>query len=716
MNKNKIMASLLALVMMLSVFASSFAYAVEVTKTDKVTLHKILMSKENFDKKTEDGEQKDIFPGKEGLNKSKYNGNELNITSFFGKDSKEIAGVYFAWQFKNLQGEWKYIKGNGNGPTLDGKNLQETDDVKQAFGKLTEENGVDFNTESLPQEKPTEYRIVEVRELSKYVGVDGNTLSEMKAVPVEITLPFVNEEGPQKEVHVYPKNTEIDKPENAKKIGDSASAEIKKGEVTIGETVPYVVTTTIKAGSTYNKVAWTDRMSKGLTLDKAVNISTQPNLDLNLNTDYTLTTTDDSFVLELNESGLKKLAEKTAPATAKFKVKGQGDEINGQNTAVTFTLTYSATVNGDAVVNNALENTNTLHYGNNPGYTPEPGDNNPPPVTPKNGEIIVDKKFANGLTKADSVIEWPKKDGQNIEIIFKLYVYDSKMNKWIDTIGIENTKRLKGESSSIKFTGLDNTKQYKVVEEQVPGWVPNYESTEDGRVVIVNKKNDNPPPITPDPVIVRTGGKKFVKTNQEGTLRLEKAEFIVTDSNGQKYLKGKEKSVQDAQQEALVKAETEYQNAVKGKKNTQEIAGLKEARDRAAKTAALKWEWTEVRDDAHKFVTNQDGQWGVYGLAYGKYKFIEVKPPVDYAKNENPIEFTINEKSFNEEGDINFIKSSEGEEATQSQIKDATKIINKKITIPQTGGIGTIIFTVAGLAIMGGAFYVMKKNNEEEEA
>lgn len=704
MNKNKIMASLLAFVMMLSVFAPSFAYAVEVTKTDKVTLHKILMSKENFDKKTEDEDIKNIFPGVDGLDKTKYNGSQLNIGNFFGQDSKEIAGVYFAVQ--NNEGKWV----SKADPT------KTVEKVEEALGGLTTAEGLVLETSKLPQEKPTVYKIVEVRELSNYFGEKGQTLSEMKAVPVEITLPFVNEEGTQKEVHVYPKNTEIDKPENAKKIGDSASAEIKKGEVTIGETVPYVVTTTIKAGSTYNKVAWTDKMSKGLTFNKAVNVSTEPNLALHETTDYTLKTTDDSFVLELNDSGLKKLAEKTAPTNAKFKVNGKGEEINGTNTAVTFTLTYSATVNGDAVVNNALENTNTFHYGNNPGYTPEPGDNNPPPVTPKNGEIIVDKKFTNGLTKADSVIGWPTKDGQNIEIIFKLYVYDSEKNKWIDTIDIENTKRLKGDNNSIKFTGLDNTKQYKVVEEHVPGWVPNYESTEDGRVVIVNKKNDNPPPITTEPVIVRTGGKKFVKTNQDGTERLNGAEFIVTDSNGQKYLKGKEKSVQDAQQEALVKAETEYQNAVKENKDSGEIDRLKKARDEAANTAALKWEWTQTKDQAHKFVTNADGQWGVYGLAYGDYKFIEVKPPVDYAKNENPIEFTINEKSFNEEGDINFIKSSEGEEATQSQIKDATKIINKKITIPQTGGIGTVIFTVAGLAIMGGAFYVMKKNNEEEEA
>ena len=44
---------------------------------------------------------------------------------------------------------------------------------------------------------------------------------------------------------------------------------------------------------------------------------------------------------------------------------------------------------------------------------------------------------------------------------------------------------------------------------------------------------------------------------------------------------------------------------------------------------------------------------------------------------------------------------------------NAQKVVNKKVIIPQTGGIGTIIFTVAGLALMLGAAYAIKKNREE---
>ena len=41
------------------------------------------------------------------------------------------------------------------------------------------------------------------------------------------------------------------------------------------------------------------------------------------------------------------------------------------------------------------------------------------------------------------------------------------------------------------------------------------------------------------------------------------------------------------------------------------------------------------------------------------------------------------------------------------------KVENRNLTIPQTGGIGSIIFVVAGLMIMGLAAYKMKANKEQ---
>lgn len=149
----------------------------------------------------------------------------------------------------------------------------------------------------------------------------------------------------------------------------------------MGQQVPYVVETTIKAGSTYKHVAWNDRMSPGLTFDQNVTVTTEPNLNLTAD-DYELRYSDNGFVLQLKNSGLIKLGQQTAPAGESVYKIGDTD-IVGKNTAVKFTLKYTATVNEEAIVDNALENTVTFHYGNKPGFKPLPGDRNPEPQTGK---------------------------------------------------------------------------------------------------------------------------------------------------------------------------------------------------------------------------------------------------------------------------------------------------------------------------------------------
>ncbi len=701
---------ILSLVMVVGVLAPSLYAAEEkATKTETVTLHKLLLDESTM--KSWDVKGPAGYDGTQNLEDFK----KLNGAS----SAKEIANVYFAWQFKDDE-NWKYIKGKDT-PDIENGKLKSTDDVKEAFGKLTLENGAVFDTSKLPQDKPTEYRIVEVRELSTYVGNDGATLSAMKAVPVEITLPLVNQNGIQKNVHVYPKNTETGKPDNKKELdknantGENAVDNLDSKSVKIGDKVPYVVTSTIKAGSTYNKLAWSDKLSKGLTLNDDITLYSEPDIRLEKNNDYTITKTEDSFVLILTDSGLTKLAKKTAPRDSKFKVNGHGEEINGENTGLIFTLKYSAKVNSEAIINNPLQNTNTLHYGNNPGYTPEPGDNNPPPVTPKNGEITVEKSFTNGPLASNDKISWPN----GLEIRLNLQVYDPIGNKW-DNLS-EQTKTLMNSKTSEKWTGLDANKQYRVVETEIKGWVPNYAVQEDGKLVIVNKKNDNPEPITPEPVIVRTGGKKFVKTNEDGKERLKNAEFVITNSEGNKYLAKLNAQDADKKQQDLVLAETNYQNAIKKKNDpaigdtvtNEEITELKTKRDEAAKNAAIQWKWVNSENEAHKFVTNEQGQWGVYGLAYGNYKYKEINPPKDYAKQDEPVEFTVSATSFNTGGNIDYVAGEplSGEKANSG---DATQIKNKKITIPQTGGIGTIIFAVAGLALMGFAAYAIKRNSKED--
>ncbi|WP_150855840.1 SpaA isopeptide-forming pilin-related protein, partial [Streptococcus pneumoniae] len=120
-----------------------------------------------------------------------------------------------------------------------------------------------------------------------------------------------------------------------------------------------------------------------------------------------------------------------------------------------------------------------------------------------------------------------------------------------------------------------------------------------------------------------------------------------------------------------------------------------------------KFGYVEVagKDEAMVLTSNTDGQFQISGLAAGTYKLEEIKAPEGFAKIDD-VEFVVGAGSWNQ-GEFNYLKD--------VQKNDATKVVNKKITIPQTGGIGTIIFAVAGAAIMGIAVYAYVKNNKDED-
>ena len=717
--KKRFLSLMLVLAMMVGVFTPLISSA-EGEKTEGVTVHKLL-AKEGKTMQEIQNALKDKYVGKD------KDSQENNISDLYKDIATEIDKVYFAWQ--NADGQWIDKEG------------KVVDSVDKAMGAETTKNGFRFDTSKLPQDKATKYKIVEVREKSTYGTAEGKTLSGMLAVPVEITLPLVNEKGTVKEAHVYPKNTETGKPDVDKKE-DENNKDVPKtdGKVTMGEHVPYVVTTTIKAGSTYKHVAWNDRMSDGLTFDENVTIKTEPDLGLIgpgpdvTNNDYTLEYKDNGFVLQLTNSGLKKLGKVTAP-TGEAVYQIDGEDIVGQNKEVKFTLKYTSTVNEEAIVDNALENTVTFHYGNNPGFKPLPGDKNPVPETGKK-EIPVNKSFVSG-NKMETTETWPA----NLKINLQLEVYSPETNTWSSE---GKTLKLDADNTSGSFTELDETKTYRVVETEVEGWVPNYSTDNSGNLVIKNRKNNNPEPITPAPVIERTGGKKFVKTNADGSERLAGAEFIVgrTIEGKKTYLALKDTTQQKNEIDAYKNAEKAYIDAVNAwneaveKNNAKKaeeqkgdeeitvniggteitgktaveakIAELKTTRDDAYGKMKMQWKWENEESKAFTFTTNEQGQWEVKGLKYADntYFFKETKAPKGYAENKNEVGFNISAGSYTGNGDIDYV--------AESTKNDATQIKNTKVTIPQTGGIGTIIFTAIGLAIMASAVIAIKKRQATE--
>ncbi|MDD7363304.1 MAG: isopeptide-forming domain-containing fimbrial protein [Peptoniphilus sp.] len=710
----KVLSMLLALVMVLTIVGPSVYAAQPEEKTNSVTLHKIL-SKEAM--------ENDKFPGTKGLDNTDYVGNKIdNLKGFFGGSTKDIGKVYFAWQ--NKAGQW--IDGSGN----------VVDSVDKALGGLTVENaGFTFDTSKLPN---GEYKIVEVKEKSTYVGENGETLTGMKAVPVEITLPLYNDDGVVENAHVYPKNME-NKPQIDKNFATTNDAtEVKKDDfdlstetgegknpvvapnagaqyenyqkekarvtAELGKKIPYEVKTQIPQGAAYKKLVWNDVMTKGLTFNNDLVIKLG-GTDLEKGTDYNIIADSVGFRLTLTTTGLTAVENAAKDAAAEI------------------TLTYSATVNSKAVADNPEKNDIQFDYGNFPGKESEPKEG-----SPSNQEIKVQKDWAiegqNEVSDAD----------KNVKVV---YVLEEKQADGSWKFVEEHEATLK-ENFEYTFTNLDDDKTYRVVE-HVSGYEPEYVSFENGIVKITNEKNpNNPNPLNPTESEVVNGGKKFVKVNDKDgadQLRLAGAEFYVKDGNGNdaKYLVAKSSAAENAANVDVSDKKTALDAAVKayndltadqqkddeGKTKKAAIDKAQKEYDDAFKEAAQKYEWVEKTGDtvpagAVVLVSDGQGQFEITGLAYGDYYLEEKEPPKGFAKRSDLPKFTVAKDSY-KGADTElpyYLKNAEGiyGEDTDGY---GQKIINRTVTIPETGGMGTILFVIIGIALMAGATIAMKKRNAE---
>lgn len=159
---------------------------------------------------------------------------------------------------------------------------------------------------------------------------------------------------------------------------------------------------------------------------------------------------------------------------------------------------------------------------------------------------------------------------------------------------------------------------------------------------------------------LHTGGAKFEKVDKATSAKLAGAKFVVTNEAGDKYLK---------------------QTAASG-------------------TTPAKNEWVANKADATVFTSASDGTFEVKGLPYGvkgndnatgetKYKLVEVEAPNGYALLQQPVEFTISSTTYT--GAINQVN-------------------NNKVTIPQTGGIGSALVIAAGVLVVGLGFIAKRRS------
>lgn len=726
--KKRFLSLIIALAMMVGVFTPLLSSAADETEPAKVkvNVHKVLISQDALDKH-DSNKKYDPTKG-------------VNVKEFFGdKNAKEINDVYFV---AIKEGETGYAD-------FDKKSKAEQDAILKQIpaerqGKTKNVEGTDgviqFNLDN-----PGNYKIYEVKHKSTYKGPNGEVLTGMKAIPVDLKLPehARTENGVQNEIHVYPKNSEkkiqfdknfkaqndyekIKDDNNLLKTGadvDKYNVEKAEAKAFIGKEIEYESLAKLPKGSVFTKLDLEDSMDKGLKYKSAdsVTITVSPELDkaLEKGTDYTIQDVSNGFKLEFTQSGLDKLNEAAKANDLSIK------------------FTYKATVTSEAINDQPMDNHITLRFNHEP---PTPSSEK---VTPKNEEIKVSKTWVDAEDKTLSApsgarVTYMLLDGNDKPVADVTFT----AAQTVDNTDLGNGIKFEvtGDFAGT-FTGLKGT-EYKV-KEIVDGYEPEYTvNKNDGSVAVKNKKTPNS--ITPTPPKVTVGGKKFVKVGENDT-RLAGAEFVIqnknaTDTtNNNKYLKingtgnedayiKAEKDYNDAIQavnEALKKGDISDTNKVtisKDEYSTKDtamakVAELEKARNEAFVNATLTYTWVDSKDDATKFNTNEYGQFEVTGLAYGNYSAVETKAPAEYALPSNgSFDFEVKKGSYKEDpqGMDYKIKVTENEKVVEKVDGQGKKITNTKVTIPQTGGIGTIIFTAIGLAIMASAIIAIKKRQATE--
>ena len=700
--KKRFLSLIIALAMMVGVFTPLLSSAeqpgtpvgptADTQTTANVTIHKIkVKSTDGFPRTLEEhaNETKTAILGKD--EKTEYDGGEIakeNITKFFGDGAEELANVTFTyWVFDDEQAYKDMVADPSAFDTVDEVKAKLNVDGKDV---TTTTNGVAIPEITVPAK---EHKYVWAVEKSKTItDAEGKqqTITGAKAVPFGLALPLFKADGTvNTDIHVYPKNTTANEPKVDKDFEGKANAEKDREEITnnivedayVGQVRNYDIETIIPEGAKYKTVAWTDQMTEGLTFNNDVKImigakGAETEWDA---ANYKVTKDNNGFVLELTPAGLAALEEKAKTGEFRLLVK------------------YSATVNEKAKVDRQERNDVVFHFGNEPHHG-----NTPYPTKPSNGSLTVNKEFS------DAQGAW--KDGEKVTVTL-IDAHTGKPVEFKD--GQEATVELtKGTKESYTWTGLDNDRQYKVVEKFTPGDEVTYEKQPDGTVKIIDKKTDNPNPKDPQEPGVIVYGHRFQKVDQEGK-GLADAKFVVrnkieNDANKGKVLAQKEAKDIAVDQAAYVAAEKAYKDAVKEGKADAEIAPLKEARDKAYVTVKTEWKWIDDTDEhtgAYVFTSGTDGYFKVTGLQKGAYELVETEAPKGYAKLTAPVPFTIDADSTG----VTELKGEKLEDA-----KGFTQVENKKVTIPQTGGIGTIIFTAIGLAIMASAIIAIKKRQATE--
>lgn len=137
--------------------------------------------------------------------------------------------------------------------------------------------------------------------------------------------------------------------------------------------------------------------------------------------------------------------------------------------------------------------------------------------------------------------------------------------------------------------------------------------------------------------------------------------------------------------------------------------------------------WLKINTDPLK--TDENGEVSQSGLANGTYYLVETKTNKNYNLLKEPVKVELNivyttTTKTEWVTDENGVKILVKNEITKTEFKEGSDtstgthtetIINKSgFTLPITGGMGTVLFSIAGFALMAGAAFVLLKGRRKD--
>jgi fimbrial isopeptide formation D2 family protein/LPXTG-motif cell wall-anchored protein len=437
-----------------------------------------------------------------------------------------------------------------------------------------------------------------------------------------------------------------------KKIVNSDDSTSQYSAASIGDTVNYKISAKVPDTSRYTKYYYviTDTLSAGLTLNDTGN------------TGFTVTIGDKTLVRDADYT----VKFPTTPANT-FRIVFKNFTQWSQNSDIV--ITYSATLNENAVVGKTGGNTNSakLTYSNNPnaeykGITSDPDD---PGDTPSEDGVVTTKDsttytYTTGL---------------------ELYKVDSKSNrlqgasfKIEATSGLNKVITSTDSFEAVQYytSDLDESTDYwyesnaGVFYNKAPGKMTDKEKSDlKSSVIRYTEAQDGTTSVT-GPLVYNAGSGEYETWLADKTYNLDSDKSPYYNSGYIAYKKIETKTTITSEEAA-----------------TNSYAGT----------------------------VGENGELEFNGISEGTYTITETEAPTGYNKLSTPIEIKVTwtapttegaDCSWNFEIVNNSISSQKIASVDTGKIR--LDIVNKAgSSLPETGGIGTTIFYVAGTILVLGA-------------